>query len=84
MQQLDKTKNNELGHVPANRTGAILFDLQIDPTERTNLAPSNPENVAQLMQLLQPYIDSAVTPLNELPAERKEDPKVNILKTKIC
>lgn len=63
------------GHVPANRTGPILFNLAADPTERVNLAGSNPDRVAALMAVLQPYLDSAVPPLNELPAERAADPR---------
>jgi hypothetical protein len=54
------------GKVPPNKTGAILFDLAADPTERVNLAASNPATVAALMAILQPYIDSAVPPLNEM------------------
>lgn len=62
------------GKVPANKTGAILFDLEADPTERKDLADAMPGVVAQLRPMLQKYIDSAVDPLNELPSERQQDP----------
>lgn len=35
-----------------------LFDLANDPAEQTNLAASNPEKVASLIELLQDYVDS--------------------------
>ena len=66
------------GKVPANRTGAILFDLARDPTETTNLAGTSAqadESVRALRALLDVYIASAVPPLNELPAQRKADPR---------
>eukprot|EP00038_Savillea_parva_P024840 m.45221 g.45221 ORF g.45221 m.45221 type:complete len:641 (-) comp6626_c0_seq1:122-2044(-) len=62
------------GHVPANKTGTILFDLRNDPLETTNVADQNPDIVAALRTLLDGYIASAVEPLNETPDERKTDP----------
>lgn len=62
------------GKVPSNRTGAILFNLATDPTEKNNVAQQNPDIVAQLRQVLDRYIGSAVVPLNLTPNERKMDP----------
>ena len=65
------------GTAPANvsdRTAPILFNLATDPRETTNVVADNPEVHATLLARLQAYIDSAVTPLNELPAERRTEP----------
>lgn len=63
------------GKIPENKTGAILFNLSTDPVEKYNLADAQPANVALLMKYLQPFIDSAVPPLNEFKSERAEDPR---------
>ena len=54
------------------RTGQV-FDLQHDPTERNNLAPTQPALVAQLWKVLQKYNDSAYVPalLHRFPYESK-------------
>jgi arylsulfatase A-like enzyme len=67
------------GTVPNNRMAPLLFDLDADPRETTNLAPSptHADTLAALRAALQIYIDSAVTPLNMLPAERRADPRSN-------
>ena len=64
------------GTVPNNREQPLLFDLEADPRETTNLAtrPEHASTLASLWAALQTYIDSAVTPLNELPAQRRKDP----------
>lgn len=63
------------GKIPGNTTGAILFNLAADPIEKYDLAAAQPANVALLMKYLQPYIDSAVPPLNEMVGERTPDPR---------
>jgi len=63
------------GKIPGNKTGAILFNLATDPVEKHNLAVAQPANVALLMKYLQPFIDSAVPPLNEFKSERASDPR---------
>lgn len=63
------------GHVPANRTGAILFNLATDLRETSNLADQHPEIVASLRAMLDPYIASAVPPLNEFASQRAADPR---------
>ena len=67
------------GTVPNNRVGALLFNLREDPRETTNLAadPNHAGTLAELRAALQIFIDSAVTPLNELPAQREVDPAAN-------
>jgi hypothetical protein len=64
------------GTVPANvsdRSAPILFNLATDPRETTNVVAQYPEVHATLLARLQVYIDSAVAPLNELPAERRAE-----------
>jgi hypothetical protein len=55
-----------------------LWNLVTDPSEKHDMGNStDPQHVAKISELkgrLQKYIDSAVMPLNELPAERKADP----------
>jgi hypothetical protein len=55
-----------------------LWNLAVDPSERLDLGNStDPTHIAKIVELkgrLQKYIASAVTPLNELPSERKADP----------
>ena len=55
------------GTVPNNRMQPLLFDLEADPRETSNLAthPEHATTLASLRAALQRYIDSAVTPLNE-------------------
>jgi len=55
------------GKVPplALRTKPMLFDLLHDPSERVDLAAAQPAQVAELRKLLDVYIKSTVTPLNE-------------------
>ena len=65
------------GTVPANRDAPLLFNLTADPRETTNLAAS-PAHAAALRELradLDAYIESAATPLNELPAQRQPPPE---------
>jgi hypothetical protein len=52
----------------------MLFNLQTDPGERTDLAASQPAKVQELMAKLQLYIDSAVAPLNEFSCSTKKGP----------
>ena len=54
------------------RAGQV-FDLQHDPTERNNLAPTQPALVAELWKVLQKYNDSAYVPalVRRFPAESK-------------
>jgi hypothetical protein len=56
------------------RTKPMLFNLQTDPGERTDLAASQPAKVQELMAKLQLYIDSAVAPLNEFSCSTKKGP----------
>lgn len=58
------------GSVPADTTSPILFNLQTDPTETTNVAGQYPEIVGRMAVLLDGYIASAVTPLNLTPDQR--------------
>jgi hypothetical protein len=45
--------------------------------ERDDVSAQNPAKVKELLALLDPYIASAVTPLNELASERAADPASN-------
>jgi len=67
------------GTVPNNREAPLLFNLVSDPREATNLAGDS-AHAAKLQELrtaLDVYIASALTPLNEEPAERRADPDSN-------
>lgn len=64
------------GKVPENKTGLILFDLARDPQETTNLAnnASFQDIITTMQKMLNGYIQTAVDPLNETPAQRHADP----------
>jgi len=58
-----------------DRTKPYLFNLKEDPSELYNLASEKPEIVASMQELLNPHINSAVTPLNLLKSQRTRSPK---------
>ena len=45
------------GKAPKDAPPVQLFDLEADPAEKNNLAPSHPELVAELTALMQKYVD---------------------------
>jgi len=53
-----------------------LFDLAADPNEKTNLASTNPEKVAELRARLDTYAAEAVTPKSAPMAAGFKTPRV--------
>lgn len=60
-----KAKGKKKKKAAARTAGPELFNLKDDPYEKTNLAGSNPDKLAELRALYDGYLKSAVPPKSE-------------------
>ena len=67
-------KNGTIGQPPANPSLTWLFNVIEDPTERNNVAESNPEIVSQLMKRIEVFNSTHIEQLAP-PMDPACDPK---------